>query len=76
MAKMTELFEQALRQLEKLPDGEQDAAAGALLDCLKHMRDMRLSDAQVTGVRRRRADPDRKLVSLEEARERIARLGS
>ena len=35
-----------------------------------------LSDAQVAEVRRRRADPNRKLVSHAEARERITRLGS
>jgi hypothetical protein len=35
-----------------------------------------LSDAQVAEVRRRRADPNRKLVSHAKARKRIARLGS
>jgi hypothetical protein len=34
----------------------------------------RLTDVQVEEVRRRRADPNRKLVSVAEARERIARL--
>jgi hypothetical protein len=34
-----------------------------------------LSDAQVAEVRRRRADPNRKLVSHAEARERITRAG-
>uniref|UniRef100_Q07RB6 Uncharacterized protein n=1 Tax=Rhodopseudomonas palustris (strain BisA53) TaxID=316055 RepID=Q07RB6_RHOP5 len=72
---MTKLLEQALRQIEQLPDADQDAAAGALLDYVKHMRDMRLTEAQVAEVRRRRANPERKLVSLEDARERIARLG-
>jgi hypothetical protein len=47
-----------------------------LLDYVKHMRDMRLTEAQVAEVRRRRANPERKLVSLEDARERITRLGS
>jgi hypothetical protein len=73
---MTKLLEQALRQIEQLPETEQDAAAGALLDYVKHMRDTRLTDAQVAEVRRRRADPNRKLLSHAEARERIARLGS
>lgn len=71
---MTKLLEDSLRQVQQLPEGEQDAAAGALLD-VKHMNDMRLTDAQVAEVRRRKADPERKLVSLAEARERIARLG-
>jgi len=34
-----------------------------------------LSDAQVAEVHRRRADPNRKLVSHAEARERITRAG-
>jgi hypothetical protein len=34
-----------------------------------------LSDVQVADVRRRRADPNRKLVSHAEARERITRAG-
>jgi len=59
-----------------LPEGEQNAAAGALLDYVKHMRELRLTDAQVAEVRRRLANPDRKLVSHAEARERIGRLGS
>jgi hypothetical protein len=74
---MTKLLEQALRQVEQLPEeGEQDAVAGALLDYVKHMRDMRLTDAQVAEVRRRRTDPNRKLLSHAEAQERIRRLGS
>jgi len=76
MDRMTKLLEHALRQIAQLPEGEQDAAAGALFDHVKHMRELRLTDAQVVEVRRRRANPDRKLVSHAEARERIARLGS
>ena len=72
---MTKLLERAVHQVEQLPEGEQDAAAGALLDYVKHMRDMRLTDAQVAEVRRRRADPHRKLLSYAEALERIGRLG-
>jgi hypothetical protein len=70
------LLEQALRQIEQLPEHEQDAAAGALLDYIKQMRDMRLTDAQVAEVRRRRTDPNRRLVSHAEARERIVRLAN
>ncbi len=73
---MTKLLEQALRQVEQLPEDEQDAAAGALLDYVKHMHDTHLTEAQVTEVRRPRADPDRKLLSHAEARERVGRLGS
>jgi hypothetical protein len=73
---MTKLLEQALSQMGHLTEDEQDAAAGALLDYLKHMREVRLTEAQIAEVRRRRADPNRKLISHAEARERIARLGS
>jgi hypothetical protein len=71
---MTKLLEQALRQVEQLPANEQDAAAAALIDYLAHRDDMRLSDAQLAEVRRRRADPGRKLVSDAEAKERLRRL--
>jgi len=64
---MTKLLEQALREIEQLPEGEQDAAAGALLDYLKHRLTVQLTDEQVAEVRRRRAGPDRKLVSHDEA---------
>ena len=72
---MTKLLEQALRQVEGLPANEQDAAAAALIDYLAHRDDTRLTDAQLAEVRRRRADPDRKLVSHAEAKERLSRLG-
>lgn len=73
---MTELLEQALRQIEQLPATTQDAVAGALLDYVRHMQDLRLTDAQVEEINRRRANPHRTLVSHDEARARIARLGS
>jgi hypothetical protein len=71
---MTKLLEQALRQVEQLSASEQDAAGAALIDYLAHRDDVRLSDAQLAEIRRRRADPDRKLVSHGEARERLGRL--
>jgi hypothetical protein len=73
---MTKLLDQALRQVEQLPEGDQDAAAGALLDYVKHMRDISLTDEQVAEVRRRMSDPNRRLLSHAEALERIGRLGS
>ncbi|MGB9364513.1 MAG: hypothetical protein WCE79_00725 [Xanthobacteraceae bacterium] len=71
---MPKLLEQALQQVEKLSESEQDAAGAALIDYLAHRDDMRLSDAQLAEVRRRRADPQRKLVSHNEAKERLSRL--
>jgi hypothetical protein len=73
---MTKLLEEALRQVEQLPADDQNAVAGALLDYVKHMRDVRLTDEQVEEVKRRIANPNRKLLSLAEARARIERLGS
>ena len=73
---MTKLLEQALREIQQLSADDQNAAAGALLDYVRHMRDVELTDAQLEEVRRRRANPERKMVSHTEARERISRLGS
>jgi hypothetical protein len=73
---MTKLLKEAIRQVEQLPEGEQDAAAGALLDYVRHMHEIRLTDEQVAEVRRRIGDPNRKLLSLAEARARVERLGS
>ena len=70
---ITKLLEQALRQVEQRPEGEQNAAAGALLDYVKHMHNMQLTDAQLAEMRRRRADPNRKLISHAAAREHIVR---
>ena len=76
VAIMTKLLEQALRQIEHLTEDEQDAAAGAMLNYVKQMREVRLTEAEIAEIRRRRADPDRKLISHAEARERGAWLGS
>jgi hypothetical protein len=73
---MTQLLEEALRQVAQLPADDQDAAAGALLDYVKHMRNKRLTDAQFAEVQRRLNSPNRVLLSAEKARERIGRLGS
>ena len=73
---MTKLLRDTLRQVEQLSDSEQDAAAVAMLDYLAHRRELHVSDEQLAEIRRRRADPDRKLVSHDEARARIGRLGA
>jgi hypothetical protein len=73
---MTKLLEEALRQVEQLSADDQNAAAGVLLDYVKHMRELRLTDAQVAEVRRRIADPNRRLLTLSEARARVEKLGS
>jgi len=73
---MTKLLRDATKQVEQLPDGERDAAAVAMLDYLAHKRDLRVSDEDLAEIRRRRADRNRKLVSHEDARARIKRLGA
>lgn len=71
---MSNLLAQALRRIEGLPEAEQDAAGAALIDYLAHRNDMRLSDAQLAEIRRRRSDSDRRLVSAGEAKARLGRL--
>ena len=73
---MTKMLRDAIAQVERLPEGEQDAAATAMLDYLAHRRNLRVSDEDLAEIRRRRADPNRKLVSHEQARARIGRLGA
>jgi hypothetical protein len=74
--RMTKLLRDVIKQVEQLPEGEQDAAAVAMLDYLMHRNDLRVSDEDLAEIRRRRADPNRELVSHEEARVRIRRLGT
>jgi hypothetical protein len=76
MCTMTKLLRDAIAHVERLPEGEQDAAAVAMLDYLAHRQDLRVSGEDLAEIRRRRADPNRKLVSHEEARARIGRLGA
>ena len=73
---MTKLLRQAIERVEKLPESEQDAAAGALMDYLDQMRNLQLSDEQVAEVRRRLADPARQTVPLDEVRKRFRRRGT
>ena len=67
---MTKLLRDAITQVERLPEGEQDAAAAAMLDYLAHRQSLHVSDEDLAEIRRRRADPNRKLLSHEEARAR------
>jgi len=71
---MTKLLRDAISQVEQLPDGDQNAAAVAMLDYLAHKNDLRVSDGDLAEIRRRLDDPNRKLVSHEQARARIKRL--
>jgi len=53
----------------------QDAIRLVMADCVAR-GELKLTDEQIAEVRRRRADPDRKLVSHAAARKRIKRLGA
>lgn len=68
---MSELFDQTIAKVKKLPADEQDAAAYALLDYLDHREDVQLTQDQLAEVRRRIADPNRTFVSYEDARRRL-----
>lgn len=71
---MSKLLQKALEQAKLLPPDQQDAAGAALLDYLDDARSLRLTDAQVAEVRRRLADPNPKLLTLDEVKQRLARL--
>jgi hypothetical protein len=66
---MTKLLKEVLAEIEKLPEQDQDAAAGALLEFLDQSADRQLTAEQVAEVERRRADPNEPTFSLEEVRE-------
>jgi hypothetical protein len=72
---MTKLLRDTLKQVEQVPEAEQDAAAGALLDYPAHRSDLRLTDEQLAEIRRRRADPERKLVWPSQVRRTVGRIG-
>ena len=57
-----------------LPEDQQDAAAGALLDYLDHIKSVYLTDEQVAEVHRRLADPNPRFLTLDEAKARLARI--
>jgi hypothetical protein len=71
---MSKLLEKAFEQASRLPEDQQDAAGAALLDYLDDARALRLTDAQVAEVRRRLADSDSSLLTMDNVETRLARL--
>ncbi len=71
---MTKLLQKTIAEIEQLPDSEQDAAAGALMDYLDHMRGLQLTEEQAAEVRERLSAPGA-TISLSEARQRLQRAG-
>jgi hypothetical protein len=72
---MTKLLEETIARVRKLPEDEQNSAAGALMEYLDDMRELHLSDEQLAEVRRRRTAKDRKTIPLAEAQVRFRHPG-
>jgi len=67
---MTELLDKTIARVRDLPEDEQNAAAGALLEYLDGLRHLHITDDQLAEIRRRRAT-DRTYVSLADVRARF-----
>lgn len=62
--------------LKELPEKQQNELAVALIEIAEgDQSDYRVTDEQVDEIRRRRANPNRKFVSLTEARKRLRHFG-
>ena len=72
---MADLLKKAFDKAMTLPVDQQDAAGAALLDYLDDTRSLRLTDEQLAEVRRRLSDPARRLLSVQEVKDRLTRLG-
>jgi hypothetical protein len=72
---MGDLLKKAFDRAMTLPVDQQDAAGAALLDYLDDARSLQLTDEQVAEVRRRLSDPARRLLSVEDVKDRLGRLG-
>lgn len=70
---MTKLLDKALARVRKLPEDEQDGAAGALIDYLDGSRALRLTDEQVAEVARRKTLPREDFLTTAKARTRLRR---
>lgn len=73
---MTKFLEQVLAEVRKLSDDEQDRIAAELMAHIGtggNDRDLQLSDEQLAEVRRRRADPNPRIATIEEVEARIRR---
>jgi hypothetical protein len=74
---MTKLLQDAIERLKELPESRQNEVAAALMELAEGGEsEYRLTDEQVEEVRRRRANPNRKFVSVAEARKRLRHFGA
>lgn len=73
---MTKSLQYAIEKLKELPEERQEELAEELMAVVEgDLRRHHLTDEQLAEVRRRRANPDRKFVSLAEARKRLRHHG-
>jgi 4-aminobutyrate aminotransferase-like enzyme len=76
LSSMTKLLQDAIERLKELPESRQNELAAALIDVAEgDQGDYHLTDEQVEEVRRRRSNPNRKFVSLAQARKRLRHYG-
>lgn len=69
---MTNLLKQVIAEVEKLSEEDQDRIAEELIGYLSgRNHEPQLSDEQLAEVRRRRADPNARTLSLEEVEARL-----
>lgn len=74
---MTELFEQAIAKVRKLPDRRQDEAAELLLSLVEHdPATIQLSPEQVAEIERRLNDPTLTYATDEEVDALYRKLGA
>jgi len=73
---MTKLLQSAIEKLKELPESRQNELAVALIEVAEGDQvDYRPTDEQVAEVLLRRANPDRKFVTVAEARKRLRHYG-
>lgn len=68
-------IDEAWQALKALPQAEQERLAEVILEAATQPGDLKLSDAQIAEIERRRNDPNAQFLSLEEFRERVGKLG-
>jgi hypothetical protein len=77
LCRMTTLLQDAIQRLKELPDERQNELAEALMAVAESdLHPYHLTDDQVAEVRRRRANPNRKFVSLAQVRKRLRHFGA
>ncbi len=69
-------FDEAVLILKSLPAQQQEAAINVILDIASQPNDVQLTDEQAAEMERRLNDPSVELISLDEFRARVAKIGS